>query len=416
MNILYVLKITVLVLSLFNLIKIAISLIGNELFDLRQKRPIPRWHEQRDYQPIITVVVPAYNEEKSIERTLRKVFQNDYPKMEVIVVDDGSQDQTSTCVRRFRRETGHLVQLIQQPNGGKSVAINNAVKNFATGELIMVLDADSQLAPDAVRKMVAHFRDNRILALAANVKMLSLPNWLGILQRFEFLSAYRGKCAEDRLRHLYIIGGIGSTFRRNAMLAVGMYDTDTLTEDIDFTMKLVRTYGNTAYRIGYVNDVIVYTEPVQRFKSLLKQRFRWKYGRFKAFLKYRDLFFRCDKKYSKMITWYTLPNALLQEVFMLIEPLMFLYIQGILIYYVEWQLYLSMLIFWSVLIILALWGDSSESWSQRFKLFAVVPLAYWGMFTLTMVDFVALLKSIRKSRDLIQEKDQHASWEHVERL
>ena len=410
------LKILILSLSLFNLVKIALSMCASEFFDIGRARKKSRAYLQpTPYLPKLSVIIPAFNEERSIARTLTKVFTNDYANYEVIVVDDGSHDTTCERVQQFCQQTGQDVKLISQANQGKSVAINHAVKNVAQGELIMVLDADSQLTPHAIEKMVAHFRDNRVLALAANVKMLPLKSWLGIAQRFEFLSAYRGKCGEDWLRNLYIIGGIGSTFRRNAMLSVGLYDTDTVTEDIDFTMKLIDRFGNKFFRIGYASDVVVYTEPVSRFSSLLRQRFRWKYGRFKAFIKYRHLFFNCGSQYSKMLGWYTLPNALLQEFFMLLEPFLFVYIQVILIYYLEWPTYLAMLTFFGLIIISALWQDHDETWWEKTKLVLQIPIAYFSLFILTMVDFLSLLKSIYKVSDLWHQREQHANWEHVER-
>lgn len=408
-------EIAILVLSLVNLLKIAVSLIGNELFDLRRLSRTRRLTTELSYQPLVSIVIPAYNEARCITRTLRQVFTSDYVEMEVIVIDDGSTDGTSACVERFKCQ-GHPVKLIRQSNSGKSVAINHAVRDVASGELVMVLDADSLLQPDAVTKMVAHFRDNQVLALAANVKMIPISSWLGMVQRFEFLSAYRGKCAEDWFRNLYIIGGIGSTFRRNAMLSIGLYDTDTVTEDIDFTMKMIAHFGNRMYRIGYASDVVVYTEPVQRFKSLISQRFRWKYGRFKAFLKYRRLFFNTDVKFSKMLSWYTLPNAIFQEVFMLIEPVVFIYIQLVLLRYLEWQTYLTMIGFYAILIGLALCADSVEKWQQKVKLMCMIPMAYFGMFTLTIVDFVALMKSLVRTRTLLKRSEQRSSWNHVERL
>ncbi|WP_338225854.1 glycosyltransferase family 2 protein [Lactiplantibacillus paraxiangfangensis] len=401
--------------SLFNLIKIAISLCASEFFDIRQTFATPSAYLQpAPYQPLVSVVIPAFNEERCIIRTLKKVLANDYSNFEVIVVDDGSTDATSSLVEAYRQDVPS-VKLVRQVNQGKSVAINHAVQKVAQGELVMVLDADSQLVANAITNMVAHFRDNRVLALAANVKMLPLRSWLGMAQRFEFLSAYRGKCGEDWWRNLYIIGGIGSTFRRNAMLSVGLYDTDTVTEDIDFTMKLIDRLGNQDYRIGYADDVVVYTEPVSRFKSLLRQRFRWKYGRFKAFLKYRHLFFSSQKRHSKMLGWYTLPNALLQEVLMLFEPFLFVYIQAILIYYGEWKTYGAMLLFFGLLISSALWQDRFESRWEKIKLLLQLPLAYFGLFLLTLVDFWGLLKSIKKTKALVKQTDKHANWEHVER-
>lgn len=409
----------IVIVSLANILRVGINMFAAEFEDY-QKIKNKQTFSGIQQNLSISVVIPAYNEEKSILKTLDAVVANDYPNKEIFVVDDGSSDNTAALVEEYiskkKAEENISITLIKQENQGKSVAINHAVADYATSELIMVLDADSLLEPDALSKMIAHFKNPKIIGMATNVKIIKHSSWLNIAQRFEFLTAYRGKNAEQWLKTLYIVGGVGSTFRRQVMIEAGLYDTDTITEDIDFTMKLIHKYGNKHNIIGYASDVIVHTEPVIKFHSLIKQRFRWKYGRFKAFIKYRSLFFSRDNKYSKWLTWFTLPQSLLQELFMLIEPFIFIYIQWMIFKYTDWATFIAANAFFATIVCFAVTSDQYETKKDKIKFLLLTPIAYWMMFILTIVEYISLIKSIFKIKDLLNNRDQHANWEHVERL
>ncbi|WP_225047211.1 glycosyltransferase [Lacticaseibacillus kribbianus] len=403
----------VIVMSAFGLIRIFISYWTANVYDLRA---INRTRGTPPPTPGITVVVPAYNEEVAIATTLASVVASDYPNMKIIVVDDGSSDRTSEVVTAFMQDHPDApVELVRQANGGKSVAINRALFKHVQTELMMVLDADSLLATDAVRNMVAWFADPRTLAMAMQVKMLRLRSALGLCQRFEFLSAYRGKCAEHVLRTLYIIGGIGSTFRVAELRAIGGYDTDTPTEDIDLTMKLLSVYGNTKHTIGYAHDAVAYTQPVTKFTSLVKQRFRWKYGRFVAFMKYRHLFFSRNAKHARFLTFGQLPMAVFQELFMLIEPFVYLYLVGVVLVFGDWLLLFAMVGYVVAVIGLSV-TTSGEPPAEQLRLMLTAPLNFALAFTLTIVEYVSLIKAMVKAKDIINYQNNHASWDHVERL
>lgn len=403
----------VIIVCFINLIRVAINVIGSEVYDIKEKS---RKHNHH-YQPLISVIIPAFNEASCIIRTLTAAANNDYKNKEIWVVDDGSTDKTAAIVNAFLSSHDYpFCHLITQENGGKSRAINNAVKNYAKGDLIMVLDADSSLAPTAIGNMVQHFSDPKVIGMAANVKMMQKWSILGMVQRIEFLTAYRGKSSEDMTKMLYIIGGVGSTFRRSIMLDAGLYDTDTVTEDIDFTLKAIEKFGNVPFRFGYAANCVVYTEPVSRFSSLFKQRFRWKYGRFKAFVKYHSLFFNRNKKYSKTLTWFTLPQALIQELFMLIEPVIFLYLQYLIIVHMDFITFINVITYFSILTFLSISVDKIETFSQKIILVLILPFVYFGMFLLTIVEYLSLARSIFKTKTLLSNSDKHANWQHVERL
>lgn len=128
--------------------------------------------------------------------------------------------------------------------------------------MITVLDADSELRPNFLANMVKHFQSTNVVAVAANVRIKRALNLIELVQYIKYLVGYQLKSSEQVLNLEYIIGGIGSTFRRTIMEAVNLYDTDTVTEDIDLTMKLLRKFGNTSYKFCYAFDCVY---PHQRF-------------------------------------------------------------------------------------------------------------------------------------------------------
>lgn len=371
----------------------------------------------KHYSPTITIIVPAFNEEKAIYQTLTSVYNNDYRKKNIVVVDDGSSDNTWRIIQKFANEhkDDANIAVITQRNGGKSVAINNAILNYDHSDLTMVLDADSLLKKDAISKMVSWFCDKKVLALAMNVKMISVSTFLGICQRLEFVSAYRGKCAEHFLKSLYIIGGIGSTFRTNELKAIGGYDTNTPTEDIDLTLKIIQKYGNKERIVGYAHDAIAYTQPVSKFSSLVKQRYRWKYGRFVAFMKYRNLFFNSSKRFSKSLTFVQLPLAVFQELFMLIEPYVYVYLVFNVVYYKDMSTFMSMLMYVVIVLLISI-CSSKESMKSKLIMILESPLNFVLSYILTIVEYTSLIFSFFHFRSILKYNENHASWTHVERL
>lgn len=173
--------------------------------------------------------------------------------------------------------------VVHQENAGKARALNNGIRNYVTKDLVMGLDGDSQVASDALAKMAAHFEaDSQLVAAATNVRIASAHTLIEYAQKFEYLIGYKYKESEPSFNLEYIIGGIGSTFRLSALLAVGCYSTDSITEDIDLSMKMINVLGNKEAHFDYADDVLCFTPPAHNFTDLRKQRFRWKYGRFKA--------------------------------------------------------------------------------------------------------------------------------------
>lgn len=403
------------VLSLANFIRIFVMILGADIYDMCSLRTSYQERHKRKSRRLVTVVIPAYNEETGVVRTVESVLQNSYKKVQVVVVDDGSTDGTLAKLRNFQRKNKGKITIVSQQNAGKAAAINRAVRFWAKGSLVMVVDADSLLHPKAIEMMVRKFSNPRTIAVAANVKIIPTRSMLGMAQRFEYLISYRMKRALATYGAEYIVGGVGSTFRKSAIMDCGLYDTDTMTEDIDLTVKLIRRYGNKKGQIGYAADAIAYTEHVIRFSSLVKQRFRWKYGRMQTLSKNRALFFNKQKRYSKLLTWYQLPHALFGELALLLEPLLVGFVLAAVVVYGD---VFSLLWVYGIVtsfVFLVLLGEPTESRRMKISLALGLPLVYILMYVLTVVEFAALFKSLIQVKSLHDSSIEHGSWQHVER-
>lgn len=412
---LHALIMLVVVTSILNLIRLTWYLIGADLYAITSARFSNR---AGDYAPSVSLVVPVHNEGSIIERTLDGLLAIDYGPLQIIVADDGSTDDTLARVHAYKRfrDPQDRIQVFSQANGGKANVLNNAITTLATGELVMCLDGDSILAPDAVAKAVAHFADERVVASACNVNILPDGTLLGFIQRFEYLVSHHMKKAQTAWNVEYVIGGIGSMFRRSTLDEVGLYDTNTMTEDIDLTLKIISAKGNRSSRVVFAADALVYTEAVPSVRSLYKQRTRWKYGRAQAFYKNWRLFFSTDRKHSIALSWLMLPIVVVQEVMGILEPLMVALLIAI------GFIYHSPATILSAIAVMALFGAlnvvNSTQLSRREKLLmsAAAPLMYLGFYVITAIEYVSLLYLVVKLHRVRASVSQNrVTWTSPER-
>jgi poly-beta-1,6-N-acetyl-D-glucosamine synthase len=400
--------------AVVNLIRMMVYLVGADLYTIRRALA----DKGVSYRPTVSLVVPAHNEAAVIEATLTCLLKLDYAPLQIILADDGSTDDTVDRIYAYKRahDTNDVLQVFTQPNGGKADALNNAIRAMATGELVMCLDGDSIIAPDAVTKSVAYFSDPRVVASASNVNILPNGTLLGLVQRYEYLISYHMKKAQNRFNVEYIIGGIGSMFRRSVLDEVGFYDTNTLTEDIDLTLKIISHKGNRKQRIAYAHDAITYTQAVRSFRSLIRQRYRWKYGRLQAFYKNWRLFFSRDTKHSVGLSWFFLPYALAQEVMYLIEPAIVTVVIAVSIYYRSpWTLVSAMIIV-SSYVIANILGTIHLSGRDKALLSLMAPAMYLLLYLLSVVEYIALMQTVVKLPRLRQSvSGEQVTWTSPER-
>lgn len=235
--------------------------------------------------PTVSVIIAAYNEEKVIARTINALLAGGYPHLEVIVVDDGSKDDTSGVVKEtFAGEP--RVRLVAKPNGGKASALNAGIAQ-AAGKILIGLDADTLFAPDTVARLVRHFADPRVGAVAGNILVGNRNNLLTRWQAVEYTTSQNfDRRAYDTMNAIPVVPGCVGAWRKEAVTQAGGYQTDTLAEDADLTWR-VRKNG---WRIVCDNTALAFTEAPEKLSELMKQRFRWTFGTLQVLWKHRDTF------------------------------------------------------------------------------------------------------------------------------
>jgi len=234
----------------------------------------------------VSVIIPAYNEEKVIASTVGRILASDYRDLEIIVVDDGSRDRTADIVReRFAAEP--KVTLISEPNGGKAKALNAGLAR-ATGEVVVALDADTEFDRDTIWRLVRWFADPTTGAVAGNAKVGNRFNMITRWQALEYIVAQNlERRALAALDTLTVIPGAVGAWRRTALLACGGFPSDTLAEDQDLTIGLQRA----GYKVRFDSSAVAWTEAPVSFRTLARQRFRWSYGTLQCLWKYRAMIF-----------------------------------------------------------------------------------------------------------------------------
>jgi peptidoglycan-N-acetylglucosamine deacetylase len=292
-------------------------------------------HDQPpDPLPGVTVLIPAHNEETVIVQTITSVLASDYPAMRVIVVNDGSTDATGSLLdNNFSTEP--RVQIIHQVNRGKAAALNNAMSHAQT-EIVVTIDADTEIESDAIRQLVRHFSNPKVGAVAGNVKVGNRSRWLTRWQALEYITSQNmEKRAFDLLNCITVVPGALGAWRKEAIEAAGGITADTVAEDADLTVAIRRL----GWRITYEERAIAWTEAPETPGALIRQRFRWTFGTLQSFWKHSSTLFR--RKYGTL-GWIALPNIFVfQLVLPLISPIIDLMFLGSIVLWGLMQLHLS---------------------------------------------------------------------------
>jgi len=257
----------------------------------------------------VTIAIPAYNEEDSIEITAKSACSLDYPNLEVIVVDDGSKDNTAKIVKKLMKKYSNL-SLIQQSNRGKGAALNNALDN-ATGEYFVVFDADSEIKKDALRKMLPYFSNKNVAVVLPVLKVRRPKNYLQKMQWFEYLINMFFKELMSKLNCVHVAPGPFSVYRTSILRKVGKFDEDNLTEDLEMAFRLQKH----DYRLIQLLDVDVTTIAPENVKQLYKQRNRWYKGAILNAWNYKSMFF--NKKYGDF-SFIQMPTVILSGIIALV--------------------------------------------------------------------------------------------------
>lgn len=244
--------------------------------------------EENNFSPFVSIIVPAFNEAKVLRQSLQSLLDLNYRNYEIVIVNDGSTDNTKEIAESFvGYRQGKLneikITLINKENGGKSTALNTGIR-YSNAEFVLCMDGDSQLSPDSLKRAVRHFKDHKIGAVAGNVKVLNRKRFLTDLQALEYIEGLNmARSAQSFIRAVNIIPGPIGMFRKSAIIQAGFYSRDTFAEDADLTLKILAK----GWKIYYEPRAISFTEAPSSFQQLLKQRYRWTRGIIQSIRKHK---------------------------------------------------------------------------------------------------------------------------------
>jgi len=284
--------------------------------------------------PAVTVLIPAHNEESVIVQTVTSVLLSDLTNIQVIVVDDGSSDKTLELLQN-NFGNNEAVKIIHQVNRGKAAALNNAMSHAGT-DIVVTIDADTEIESDALRKLLCHFSDPTVGAVAGNVKVGNRSRWLTRWQALEYITSQNmEKRAFDLLNCITVVPGALGAWRKKAIEDAGGITADTVAEDADLTIAIRRL----GWRVTYDEEAIAWTEAPETPGALIRQRFRWTFGTLQSFWKHSSTLFR--PKYGTL-GCIALPNIFIFQILLpLVSPLLDLLFFGSLLLWGLAQLHIT---------------------------------------------------------------------------
>jgi poly-beta-1,6 N-acetyl-D-glucosamine synthase len=259
--------------------------------------------------PFVSIIVPAFNEGAMIHTVLESLLAIDYPDFEILVVDDGSSDQTFLHALPFQHRRSPVeCRVLAKPNGGKFDALNHGIAH-ARGEFVVCIDGDGLLQRDALKHCMAHFSDPRVGAVAGNVRVANRATPWSAMQALEYVAGYGlAKRAQSAARTVTIVPGPLGAFRKSALSEVNGYEGDTFAEDFDLTVKLLAA----RWHIVYEPRAVVLTEAPESALELLKQRYRWTRGSLQTLRKRRRGLFTPRREPLRFFAlWYLAAEHLL---------------------------------------------------------------------------------------------------------
>lgn len=240
--------------------------------------------EELNYEPFVSIIIPAHNEEKVIRATVDNILAVDYKKFEIIVIDDRSEDLTAEVLKQINEEKPEVKYFIRNKNAfpGKSAVLNDALE-ISQGEIICVFDADARIKPDFLQKILPYLAEPEVGAVQARKVIINRDaNLLTRCQDNEYILDTSYTSGRDSIRGAVELRGNGQLVKREAVVAVGGWNNYTITDDLDLSTRL----HLNGWDVRFAEDVCVYEEGITGFIPLLKQRRRWIEGSLRRYLEY----------------------------------------------------------------------------------------------------------------------------------
>lgn len=342
------------------------------------------------YAPLVSVIIPAYNEEVGLVATLKTVVASTYTNMEVIVIDDGSSDDTEQEMYAFLQKyywANHnrpaiAVSYLHQQNAGKGAALNTGIR-MARGDIIVTFDADCAVQRDCVRQLVAAFVDPAVMAVSGNIRIGNMSTILGVVQSLEYAFGFFLKKAEAMFGTVFVIGGACAAFRREVFFRLGQFDTRFLTEDMEMSFRIQQA----GMRVIYVPRATVHTEGPSTLRGLILQRIRWKRGRVETVVRYTSEIFS-KKSRNKLFFWFVVPLVYLDDMVMVLNVVFTLLLY---VYSAEILNYSFLFILMAMTSFIYLLVFLSDNHDRNIKNMIIVPLVYFLSHPSMLIEVYALL-------------------------
>ena len=309
------------------LMSVRLILIGIlALIDRLRSRKIP----EGKYEPRVAVLIPGYNEEKVIVRTIKSVLNSDYRNIRVIVIDDGSKDKTYevACEAYPNEIAAGRLTVLTKPNAGKAEALNFALRQLEE-EIYVGIDADTVIASDAISLLVRHFANPKVGAVAGNAKVGNRVNLWTRWQALEYITSQNfERRALDLFNVVTVVPGAIGAWRTAPVLQAGGYPVNTVAEDADLTMNLLEH----EYKVIYEDRALAFTEAPDDMRGLMRQRFRWSFGTLQAVFKHKHAF-----RTNLAMGLFALPNIVIFQILLpLVSPFIdLMFIAGVIHYFVD---------------------------------------------------------------------------------
>lgn len=348
--------------------------------------------EENNYSPFVSIIIPAYNEAKVLKQSLNSLLELNYKNYEIIIVNDGSTDNTKEIAESYvgfhKGRNGNIkITLINKFNGGKSTALNAGIA-FSNADFVLCMDGDSQLSEDSLKRAIRHFKDPNIGAVAGNVKVLNRRRFLTDLQALEYIEGLNmARSAQSFIKAVNIIPGPVGLFRKAAIQDASYYSSDTFAEDADLTLKILAK----GWKIYYEPRAISYTEAPATFQQLLKQRYRWTRGIIQSIRKHKNLLFNPTINFrNTLILWSMFYEALIwppmniaAHLFFIIAALVF----GFSYLIIFWWIGLAILDFIS-----ALYCIAAEKEEARLLPYTII----YRMFFILVIDICKAMSTVEE--------------------
>ncbi len=332
--------------------------------------------------PLVSVIIPAYNEAVGLIPTIKTVLNSSYDNFEIVIINDGSTDNSDALMCVFLQKyeyamCGHVhvpITYHYQQNGGKGSALNAGIR-LSHGDIIVSIDSDCVMHQECLANFVQAFFDPEVMGVAGNIKIGNTDTVLGETQAIEYALGLYGRKADAILNTIYIVGGASGAFRREVFTKIGYYATDHITEDLDLSFRMQQA----GMRIAYAPGAVVYTECPTTWQGLLKQRLRWTRGRFDTLKKQDGFFFSRKQEHSKWLTWFLLPLVVVNDWLYVLKIAMKLALYIYCIVTNDMEMLGVAVVMNTLIMTLALWDDR-----EHLKYLYLAPIS-WLLFNIPAV-------------------------------